>query len=331
LKGAIVAQGEFVEYARNTMPAPVEDPGSFPLWSAIPGFAKEAGDWQLAEARQSAFQEQAVHVMETYQNNTEQNKPHIQAFAAPTSVTTPSELPGVPVPPDVLGVPGTGPGAGVGATVGAAAAGAAGAGVPGSGGGGVAVPPVVVGGGAVPAPPGQNRPGGGGAGGRVPPQTTLPGAGRVPQVPGSAGVPPESVPGGGRIPAGGAGGPGGAGTPSSRGLPGGAGGVEPRSPRGGVPGGYGGVEPRTGIPGGIPAEGETARPGVASSTPAGSTGARTAGSHGFFPPGGGGGLGGQGREHRRAPYLVDDTDAFGDDRYFTPAVITEADYVPRRT
>src|ERR1700755_561540 len=83
LKSAVVAQGEFVAYARNTMPAPVEDPGSFPLWSAIPGLAKEAGDWQLPEARQSAFKEQAVHVMETYQNNTEQNKPHIQAFAAP--------------------------------------------------------------------------------------------------------------------------------------------------------------------------------------------------------------------------------------------------------
>ena len=120
--------------------------------------------------------------------------------------------------------------------------------------------------------------------------------------------------------------------PSSRGLPGGFGGVEPTSPRAGIPGGLGGSEPtspRGGIPGGIAAEGESVRPGAVPAGTTGTTAART-GSHGFFPPGGGG-LGNQGREHRRPSYLVDDTDAFGDDRYFTPGVITPDDYIPRRT
>ncbi len=42
------------------------------------------------------------------------------------------------------------------------------------------------------------------------------------------------------------------------------------------------------------------------------------------------GAGAQAREHRRPSYLVDDTDAFGDDRWFTAAVITPFDVLPRR-
>jgi hypothetical protein len=150
------------------------------------------------------------------------------------------------------------------------------------------------------------------------------------------------VPGGGRVPAGGAGGSGARGLPGGfggveptsprGGIPGGFGGVQPTSPRGGIPGGFGGIEPtspRGGVPGAIPTEGESVRPGAAPSTTTGANAGRTAGSHGFFPPGAGSG-GAQSREHRRPPYLVDDTDAFGDDRYFTPAVITPDDYIPRR-
>jgi hypothetical protein len=40
--------------------------------------------------------------------------------------------------------------------------------------------------------------------------------------------------------------------------------------------------------------------------------------------------GGQGREHSRPSYLIDDTDAFGDDRWFTPQVITPDDPLPGR-
>jgi hypothetical protein len=43
----------------------------------------------------------------------------------------------------------------------------------------------------------------------------------------------------------------------------------------------------------------------------------------------GAGAGAQSREHRRPSYLIDDTDAFGDDRWFTPAVITPFDVLPR--
>jgi hypothetical protein len=44
--------------------------------------------------------------------------------------------------------------------------------------------------------------------------------------------------------------------------------------------------------------------------------------------GAGAGAGGQQREHRRPAYLIDDTNAFADDRWFTPAVITPNDPLP---
>jgi hypothetical protein len=40
--------------------------------------------------------------------------------------------------------------------------------------------------------------------------------------------------------------------------------------------------------------------------------------------------GGQERERRRPDYLLDDSGAFTDDRWFTPAVITPDDAPPRR-
>jgi hypothetical protein len=364
VRDAVVAQGEYIGYTRNTIPPPPPDdadhisPVAFAPIVGIPVLL----DWQAKEAEQNELAQQAVHVMEIYESNTAQNKPHIQAFAAPTAVT--ADGGGLGAISGVFGrvvgnvgaitaaalngaagsgvIAGAGLPVGLGAAVGAAgAAGAAGvvgavgaggaAGVAGAAGaaGGAAGLPVAVGGGVVPAPSGQGRPGTGVAGGRVPPQLGPPGTGRVPQIPGSTGVPPEGVPAGSRVPAGGLGG---AGSPQSRGLPGGYGGVEPTSPRGGSPGGLGGgtpTSPRGGFPGGIPAEGESVRPGVAPSTTTGAAAGRTAGSHGFFPPGAGG-AGAQSREHRRPPYLVDDTDAFGDDRYFTPAVITPDDYIPRR-
>jgi hypothetical protein len=38
----------------------------------------------------------------------------------------------------------------------------------------------------------------------------------------------------------------------------------------------------------------------------------------------------QEREHRRPDYLIDDTDAFADDRWFPGSVITPEDVPPRR-
>jgi hypothetical protein len=42
----------------------------------------------------------------------------------------------------------------------------------------------------------------------------------------------------------------------------------------------------------------------------------------------GGGMSAEDRDHRRPDYLIDDTDAFADDRWFTPAVITPDDMPP---
>ncbi len=66
------------------------------------------------------------------------------------------------------------------------------------------------------------------------------------------------------------------------------------------------------------------RPGAGVTEAARSAGARPGGGFGagMYPPMAGMGAGGQEREHRRAPFLTDDTDAFADDRWFPPAVIT---------
>jgi hypothetical protein len=50
----------------------------------------------------------------------------------------------------------------------------------------------------------------------------------------------------------------------------------------------------------------------------------------MMPLGTGAGTGAQEREHRRPGYLVDDSDAFADDRWFTPPVITPDDALSPR-
>ena len=47
----------------------------------------------------------------------------------------------------------------------------------------------------------------------------------------------------------------------------------------------------------------------------------TAASHGILPMGGAGAVRAVEQEHRRAAYLIDDSDAFADDRWFPPPVI----------
>ena len=94
----------------------------------------------------------------------------------------------------------------------------------------------------------------------------------------------------------------------------------------GVRGGFGGpVEPppRTGVgavpeatgPGRVPAEA-----GGPAERPAAAARGTQASGHGLLP------LGGvatrpAAQEHRRPDYLLDDTDAFADDRWFPPAVL----------
>jgi hypothetical protein len=47
----------------------------------------------------------------------------------------------------------------------------------------------------------------------------------------------------------------------------------------------------------------------------------TAAGHGILPMGGAGAVRAVEQEHRRAAYLIDDSDAFADDRWFPPPVI----------
>jgi hypothetical protein len=51
---------------------------------------------------------------------------------------------------------------------------------------------------------------------------------------------------------------------------------------------------------------------------------------GLYPPMAPGMAGGQERERRRPDYLLDDSDAFADDRWFPPPVITPDDEPPLR-
>lgn len=90
-------------------------------------------------------------------------------------------------------------------------------------------------------------------------------------------------------------------------------------PPGGEPSGR---PPRTSVPGtssempratGLPAEAaERAATGRSS----------TAAGHGILPMGGAGAVRAVEQEHRRAAYLIDDSDAFADDRWFPPPVIS---------
>jgi hypothetical protein len=95
-------------------------------------------------------------------------------------------------------------------------------------------------------------------------------------------------------------------------------GPEPLGPR------PAGPEPFGARPAGEPA----AARGVAAGQP---TAARPGLAGGMYPPlAAGMGSGGQERERRRPDYLLDDSDAFVDDRWFPPAVITPDDNPPVR-
>jgi hypothetical protein len=83
-----------------------------------------------------------------------------------------------------------------------------------------------------------------------------------------------------------------------------------RPPRTTVPGTSGELPPRTA---GMPAEAAERVTTGRGSTPAG---------HGILPMGGAGAVRAVEQEHRRAAYLIDDSDAFADDRWFPPSVIS---------
>lgn len=111
----------------------------------------------------------------------------------------------------------------------------------------------------------------------------------------------------------------------------------PPLPGGPDPGRGAGVGPRFGS-GGVGESPAAPGRGTASAVPAvAEPGARTSGARaptaahpGLYPPMTAGGTGGQDRERRRPDYLVDDSDAFTDDRWFTPPVIGADDRPPPR-
>ncbi|WP_212612308.1 PPE domain-containing protein [Pseudonocardia hierapolitana] len=72
----------------------------------------------------------------------------------------------------------------------------------------------------------------------------------------------------------------------------------------------------------------TARAAAAAGPPPGPRGAGPSAMGGLYPPMAAGLGGGQERERRRPDYLLDDSGAFADDRWFTPAVITPDDGRP---
>ncbi|WP_214404606.1 PPE domain-containing protein [Pseudonocardia lacus] len=327
---ALDTQAEYVAAMRRNLPPPAE--GS-PIAEAAESEIYVLGvppstlqDWHAQDAQRAELANQAVQVMETYTSNSARNKPHIHPFATPITVTAAPTDGGGFLPPINTGA--AAPSIPVGA-------GGAGGGVGPGAAGGFPVPvtpgPLVPGGGpAGRGPGGSTVPGSGvpgpGAPGRAPIPGTVPGPGRTgpgqgvpgrpgggfppgdPIIRGPAGAPTGSVPGGGRIP--------GAPIPGST-IPGGI-------PGSAIPGtgGPGSAVPGTGSPG-------AGGPGTAA---AGSgTQAASTRSPGYIPGAGfGAGVGAQSREHRRPSYLVDDSGAFADDRWFTAPVITPFDVLPRR-
>jgi hypothetical protein len=361
---ALDTQAEYVATMRNNLPPPPEPAFTPDLLPNPFGLPTPAGgileDLQALDVRNAELNQQAVQVMETYTANSANNKPHIHPFAAPITVTAGStESPGffdritAAVQRTAAAIAASGAQATAGAlggpaVVAGAAAGAA-AGIPLPGAGGAAGGPAG-GGPSGPGAPGTPIPGplvpGGGPGtapGRVP--GTVPGGGTG-TGPGGPGTAPGRVPGGvpgGTVPVPGR--PGGGlptGDPIIRGPNGGPatgpagvpGGRIPSIPGSTIPGGFPGTSGLPGSGGGPGGTGEPGRGAASPTTPGstapGSTTGRTPGP-GYVPGAGmGGGVGGQSREHRRPSYLIDDTDAFGDDRWFTPAVITPDDPLPRR-
>jgi hypothetical protein len=83
---------------------------------------------------------------------------------------------------------------------------------------------------------------------------------------------------------------------------------------------------RVGLPGERAAAAAT-EPGTRASAPRPPV---TGYTSGLYPPLAAGAAGGQGQERRRPDYLLDDSDAFADDRWFPPPVITPEDGPPTR-
>jgi hypothetical protein len=318
-RNGIAAQADEAAFVRTHMPPPrtAEWNQTMGQVLAADGFVPAIADLGALEDRMANDHARAVELMNQYSIRSVDNQTLMNYWTAPPTVVVEAVAPGAQ-----SALVGTGTAASHGATPGGMAAVVdASATAPGSG--AVAAPPVV---GAV--PPGQAAP----PGRAVPGPTTRPSPVPTP----GAGVVVPSRPPTGAVPQGSTTGPGPASggrsvvpVPPTRALPTAPADLLP----GGAPRATGAVPvPGRGpvaepLPGGLarpPAEGVAAR-GVAadpgSHAPSG-RGPTPVGS-GFLP------LAGAVRpadhQHRRPDYLLDDTDAFADDRWFPPAVISGDD------
>ena len=328
----ITAQGEQAAWLRNAMPSPTA-----PLWdepsaraASDPLYLLE--DAQALEQRGDEDAAQAVHLMNTYTSNSYDNIRMMNYWTLPPTVTVEA-------------------GGGVGSS------GAAGAGVVAAGAGAGSATPIGVPGlpppsgtpARAPRPIGKDTRATAEAGPQlpVPPARPAPHPGERNPVPGSGtGAPggwPRSGPDAsgptGRTPSGGSVGPAGPAGPGSR-LPG-----RDPGPLGRIPAGPAiepsrgagpAAEPTRGAGPPFPGSSEPTRgaiPGAAPGTTSGATSAaRTGmpGHPGLYPPMLGFPAGATDREHRRPDYLVDDGDAFADDRWLPPPVLGAADLPPPR-
>ncbi|MFD1524049.1 hypothetical protein [Pseudonocardia yunnanensis] len=359
---AVTSQGEQARELRNAMPEPnaAQLDAEYERALTDPTYIFHGlDDLQAAEQESANRAARAVDLMNGYTNNSYENRRHMDYWTLPPQVTV--EASGsAPAPVGGVAGPGGGGFAGGGGalagaeiapasasavaagttampTVGAAAPGGIGPGGPlpgaasgavGSSGGvgsGVVPPPIVPSAGGIPVrSPGQEGAGRLGAG---PPGDRSTGAGSsVPVTPGARPgvrqVLPSPSPRAGT-------------QPSWRDLVSARPGSEPGAAR---PWPRGDEERRVPPPAGSRTVGEiTGRgPGAERAAAAAEPGARTGGAGratttghpGLYPPMTAGPVAGNGQERRRPDYLVDDTDAFADDRWFTSAVIGADDPLP---
>ncbi|MHA6621113.1 PPE domain-containing protein [Pseudonocardia sp. DLS-67] len=342
--GAVTGQGLQANYVRENMPEPVTEQRNAMIGDALtdPTYIFHGlDDLQAVEEDGANRAARAVELMNGYTDNSAVNRQFWVAAPFPPQVTVVTEVAaagaagpgapgatGVPTPPADVAPP---PPPGVPPVPPAVVPPVPPAGAP------PAAPPtaqVPI----APAPPSlvpQAQPPRGDRPGAGPPAApTVPaGPGREPpasitQPPVPPSGPRTGAPGGGPRPVV----PRPAPPPSWRDvLP-----ARPPAPGTRFPGPAGSVPDQPLPPGARPATPEPpgARPAGEPAARAGATGppatTRPGAIGGLYPPLGAGMAGAQDRERRRPDYLLDDSDAFVDDRWFTPAVITPDDGPPAR-
>ncbi len=317
---SISGHQEQVAIARNAMPEP--GPATTPTPPAGRIDNPQYARWVEQQATDADLAQQAFHVMNTYATNTGLIQRWVPTWSAPPTVTVAVHDPSAagtagarPAAGAASATPHTSPVPAPTATAGTGGPAPANPGTAGQNGVAPKVSP------APPAPDASPSPGG------VAPTAVAAGPQPSPSG-GPASGPPPTLPSVPATPS----------TPDRGGIPA-AGPVPAPVIGGGDPGGARPSAPttwrdlpdlvRTGPPGSAPEAGRqpAVRPGPEpgpGSQPAGSVGSLSGGTpeeRGGYLPMGGAPMGGQGQTRRRADFLVDDSGAFDDNRWFTEAVI----------